>query len=83
MSFYLSSNETDFILKSLKEGLRTDGRNLIDHRSIEVKFGKDSGEVQMALGQTLILARVSGEILPPKEERPSEGFLKFKVILAF
>lgn len=80
MAFFLSSNEIDFLLKSLKEGLRTDGRNLIDHRSIEVNFGKDPGELQLALGQTLILTRVSGEILPPKEERPSEGFLKFKVI---
>ena len=82
MSFFLSSNEIDFLLKALKEGQRIDGRNLIDHRSISVKFGKDPGELEFTLGQTLILTKISADIIAPKEERPSEGFLNFKVDLS-
>lgn len=82
MSYFLSSNENAFTLKSLTEGLRLDGRDLIDHRSISVEFGKNSGEVSFSLGETLIISRISAEIAQPREERPSEGFLKFKVDLS-
>ena len=82
MSFFLSSNENDFVLKALKAGQRMDGRNLIDNRVINVKFGKEHGELEMSLGQTIILTKISAEIISPKEERPSEGFLKFKVDLS-
>jgi exosome complex component RRP45 len=82
MSFFLSSNESDFSLKALKQGLRIDGRNLIDNRVILVKFGKNPGELEFSLGQTIILTKITCEIVPPKEERPSEGILRFKVDLS-
>lgn len=82
MSFFLSSNESDFTINSLKQGLRVDGRNPIDTRVMSVKFAKNPGEIEFSLGQTLVLSKISCEIVPPKEESPSEGFLKFKVDLS-
>ena len=81
MAFYLSSNETEFTLNSLKSGLRLDGRNLIDLRSISVEFTNVPGEVSLSLGKTMVLSKIAWEIVQPKEERPSEGFLRFRVDL--
>lgn len=82
MSYFISANESDFVLKALKQGVRVDGRNLIDNRNISVKFGKNPGELEFSLGKTIIMTKISCEIGAPKEERPSEGFLKFKVDLS-
>ncbi len=48
----LSSNEQLFIIQSLKQNLRVDGRSPLDYRNIEVKFGHTSGSVELSLGQT-------------------------------
>ena len=77
----LSKNEKEFLRLSLNEGNRLDGRNLIDHRVIEVFFGLVPGEVELHLGQTIIFTKITSEITEPKPERPNEGFLRFHIDL--
>ena len=71
--------EKDFVLKSIKKGIRLDGRQAFDYRSIEIKFGVDYGCCEVQLGDTKVLAQTSSEIVKPRETRPTEGqlFLNF------
>src|SRR5688500_14053851 len=78
----LSINEKDFLAKSLKSGLRLDGRGLLDHRNISISFGFSLGNVELSLGNTKVQARVTGSLEEPRKDRPNEGFLRFKVDLS-
>jgi len=44
--------------------------------------GLNEGIVELILGQTRVIACVSGEIVKPHSHRPSEGFLSFSVSLS-
>jgi len=78
----LSVNEQEFLSKSLKGGLRLDGRGLLDHRNLSISFGFNLGSVELSLGNTKIQSKVTATLEEPKKERPQEGFLKFKVDLS-
>eukprot|EP01016_Furgasonia_blochmanni_P042452 TRINITY_DN5640_c0_g1_i14.p1 TRINITY_DN5640_c0_g1~~TRINITY_DN5640_c0_g1_i14.p1 ORF type:complete len:506 (-),score=90.52 TRINITY_DN5640_c0_g1_i14:1208-2686(-) len=78
----LSTNDKDFILKALRQGLRLDGRELLDQRKIDVVFGLESGQVELSLGNTMVYAKVSAKITEPRKERPNEGFIRFNVDLS-
>lgn len=47
-----SINESDFLHKSLAQGLRTDGRSPYDMRQVKLSFGDEFGWVQCKLGET-------------------------------
>lgn len=47
-----SLNEKQFVLRALKDGLRTDGRRPYDFRSIQISFLSEYGHVQIQLGRT-------------------------------
>lgn len=52
-SNFLSVNERNFILESLKEKQRIDGRNLYDFRTLKISFPTlDRGLVEIQLGAT-------------------------------
>ena len=44
--------ERDFTLEALRQGLRVDGRGLLDTRPVELSFGPELGWVECALGKT-------------------------------
>ena len=44
--------ERDFTLEALKEGLRVDGRKILEMREVELNFGTELGWVECALGKT-------------------------------
>lgn len=69
--------EHDFVLNTLKEqSLRVDGRQLLDARKLEVKFGNAYGGVEVVMGGTTrVLVQVSADIVKPRDERPFEGFV--------
>ncbi|EFA81538.1 Putative exosome complex exonuclease [Heterostelium album PN500] len=77
MKEILSKNEKDFILSSIDQGLRVDGRRLNDMRSIKINFGKQYGMVEVQLGRTRVYTTVTCEVTEPKPERPNEGFFIF------
>ncbi|RHZ63529.1 hypothetical protein Glove_329g56 [Diversispora epigaea] len=71
----LSTNEKEFILASLREGIRLDNREKLDFRSLQILLGPDYGHSEVRLGDTKVLAKVSCEVTRPHLDRPSEGIL--------
>jgi hypothetical protein len=48
----ISSNERSFIIGSISEEKRVDGRGLFDFRTVRLSFGSTWGRVQVQLGAT-------------------------------
>lgn len=70
----ISSNEQAYILESLKQGFRVDGRKLDESREPEIKISTEEyGYVELSWGKTKLNVRVSCEIKAPFEDRPFEG----------
>ena len=44
--------ERDFTFDALAQGLRIDGRELLDALEIEIIFGEELGTVECSMGQT-------------------------------
>lgn len=44
--------QREFVLEALKQGLRTDGRALLESRNVELVFGEELGMVECKLGKT-------------------------------
>jgi len=72
-----TNNEKSFILDSLLENLRLDGRKLYDFRSLRILFGEQTGHAEVQLGNTRVTVVVSCEMVEPYPERPTEGFFIF------
>ncbi|KAL1914767.1 uncharacterized protein VTP21DRAFT_8025 [Calcarisporiella thermophila] len=70
-----SINEKEFLLEALRQGLRVDGRRPNDMRSLKLKFRDEFGQVDVQLGRTRVMAKVSCEVVRPYPDRPTEGFL--------
>ncbi|KAF2431777.1 hypothetical protein EJ08DRAFT_678230 [Tothia fuscella] len=69
----LSNNERDFILGALRQGLRLDGRGQDVYRELEISFGEEYGVVDVRLGKTRIVARISCEVVAPYPDRKFDG----------
>lgn len=70
----ISTNEQAYILESLKQGFRIDGRKLDESREPEIKISTEEyGYVELSWGKTKLNVRVSCEIKAPFEDRPFEG----------
>ncbi|KIO28724.1 hypothetical protein M407DRAFT_242923 [Tulasnella calospora MUT 4182] len=67
--------QREFVLAALKQGLRTDGRALLESRKPELVFGEELGMVECKLGKTRVFANVSATIVRPRQDRPYEGLL--------
>ncbi|WFD36440.1 3'-5'-exoribonuclease [Malassezia cuniculi] len=69
--------EEEFLLQALRTAaLRTDGRKFNDARQIRVQFGEQLGWCKVNIGDTCVIASVSAEIVPPREQRPYEGMIQ-------
>jgi len=51
----------------------------MENRKISIIFGNEPGNVEAKIGNTHIITKTTAEIVEPKKNKPSEGFLKFKV----
>ncbi|KAH3676386.1 hypothetical protein WICMUC_002017 [Wickerhamomyces mucosus] len=69
----VSINEKSFVFDALKQGIRLDGRKLEDFRNVDITLGDEYGYVDVRLGKTRVVARISAEISTPFEDRPFEG----------
>ncbi|KAK6358266.1 hypothetical protein TWF730_007616 [Orbilia blumenaviensis] len=69
----ISLAEKTFVLEALKQNLRIDGRDIHSFRDIQLSFGDDYGFVDVRLGKTRVLARISAEVIKPRQDRPFEG----------
>lgn len=70
----ISVNEREFVLGLLQqdEG-RLDGRGFEEFRKVEIEFGSSLGHVEVKLGKTKLVVRISAEVTKPYEDRPYEG----------
>ncbi|CDR36769.1 CYFA0S01e04302g1_1 [Cyberlindnera fabianii] len=69
----VSTNEREFVLEALRQGIRTDGRNLDEPRPVEITLHEQYGFVEVKMGKTRVVCRISAEIVAPFEDRPFEG----------
>ncbi|RKO93565.1 ribosomal protein S5 domain 2-type protein [Blyttiomyces helicus] len=72
-----SINERNFVLRSLREGCRTDGRGPHDMRDFKISLGPHYGHSEVLLGKTRVTANVSCEMVRPLPTNPTEGFIQF------
>lgn len=69
-------NERDFVFEALKQGIRIDGRKLEQFRDVEITLGDEYGYVDVKMGKTRVVARISADIVSPFEDRPFEGLFQ-------
>lgn len=79
-----STNEKEFIANGLNSELRTDGRQLLESRPISFNFQRREAECQVEIcaGKTRARCVVTGEVVAPHDDRPTDGFLTFNVELS-
>lgn len=64
-----------FIRQALGQGIRLDGRGPNEFRDIEVTLSRAemSATATVVIGNTRVVSVVSGEIIAPYPDRPTEG----------
>ncbi|GBO01867.1 Exosome complex component RRP45 [Araneus ventricosus] len=70
-----SITEREFITSIISKSKRLDGRNLVDGRTLDIKFRKEWGGCIVYLGNTVVFSQVSAEVTEPKTFSPTEGAL--------
>lgn len=70
-----------FILGALAAGCRVDGREALEPRQMSCTFSRSptAATCELLIGTTRALAHVSGTLVPPYPDRPTEGQLSFGV----
>ncbi|MDR3549371.1 MAG: hypothetical protein P4M11_14090 [Candidatus Pacebacteria bacterium] len=74
-----SKNDAEFMLESLKSGLRLDGRGPLEYREMSFAFGKADGQVMVQIGRTVIYITLSTVVVDPFVERAREGIYRINV----
>ncbi|SCP04860.1 exosome complex component RRP45, putative [Plasmodium ovale] len=69
-------NNANFFWQNLKKKLRLDGRNFEDSRNISIYFLGEYGNVEISIGHTKVICRITSEIVKPYEKKPNEGIIK-------
>ncbi|KAI8914597.1 ribosomal protein S5 domain 2-type protein [Gorgonomyces haynaldii] len=77
-----STNEQTFVIESIKQGYRTDGRLLNDMRPVKISLGPNPGQAQVLLGSTRVSATVNCEITRPNPSNPTEGSILFRTAVS-
>ncbi|EPS29421.1 hypothetical protein PDE_04370 [Penicillium oxalicum 114-2] len=78
----LSIAEHDFILEALRQDARLDGRTANQFRPLKISFGDEYGHVNLELGNTSIIARISAEVTKPRDDRPFDGLFNINLELS-
>ncbi|KAK9465506.1 ribosomal protein S5 domain 2-type protein [Lipomyces arxii] len=69
-----SNIENAFMLKALTENVRLDNRSFNQLRNLSIQFSEhEYGVVDVRLGRTRVIGRISAEITEPYPDRPSDG----------
>lgn len=65
----------------VKSAVRTDGRNELQHRPLNISFGPDFGCCLATLGNSKVMTQISATIAEPRLTRPSEGVINIRADL--
>lgn len=71
-----SVTESDFMVSCLSDGIRPDGRSFLSTRDIDISFGEELGNCTVTIKGTRVSTSVRATLMPPRSERPYEGFLQ-------
>ncbi|CAG8364294.1 unnamed protein product [Penicillium salamii] len=77
----LSVAERDFILEALRQDVRLDGRKPDEYRPLDISFGEEYGHVNLQLGKTHVIVRISAEVTKPRDDRPFDGLFNINMEL--
>ena len=79
-----SKNDHDFILRSLRNGQRVDGRQLADMRLLRMVLGRSEGQAsaEIQLGRTRVLGVVTGEVGATKSQAQLNLCVRLRAWLA-
>ncbi|CAI7618385.1 unnamed protein product [Penicillium bialowiezense] len=77
----LSIAERDFILEALRQDVRLDGRKADEYRPLNISFGEEYGHVNLQLGKTQLIVRISAEVTKPQDDRPFDGVFNINMEL--
>ncbi|CAD2108986.1 exosome complex component RRP45, putative [Plasmodium vinckei] len=72
-------NNTNFFWCNLKNKLRLDGRNFDDSRNISIYFLGEYGNVEVSIGNTKVVCKITSEIVKPYDKKPNEGIIKINL----
>ncbi|SCM24211.1 exosome complex component RRP45, putative [Plasmodium berghei] len=72
-------NNTNFFWCNLKNKLRLDGRNFEDSRNVSIYFLGDYGNVEVSIGNTKVVCKITSEIVKPYDKKPNEGIIKINL----
>jgi exosome complex component RRP45 len=75
MDSFISTSKKLNIAEGLKRGIRQDGRNLLDSRPLKILFNHENEGVEVDLGQTKVLAKMTANVTEPRLDRQNEGFI--------
>ncbi|KAK9381632.1 ribosomal protein S5 domain 2-type protein [Kockiozyma suomiensis] len=66
--------ENTFVLKALTENVRLDNRSFSQMRNLDISFSStEYGAVDVHLGRTRVIVRISAEVTQPRSDRPYDG----------
>jgi len=77
----IGATQRAFVLAALRGGLRVDGRSVNAIRRPTAHFGARTGQCEVGLGATRVLAVAECDVVEPTVNRPNDGFLTFHVVL--
>lgn len=71
----IPGHENTFIRQALGQAIRLDGRNPNEFRDVEIALSRSevSASATVVIGSTRVISIVSGEIVVPYPDRPTEG----------
>lgn len=76
-----SKNLTNFVNKITTQGMREDGRQMLEMRGLKIVFNATGDGCEVSLGKTKVFAKVHARINEPTLAKPNEGSIKFQVNL--
>lgn len=76
----ISNNEKQFLLNNLiKHNFREGRRGLEEFRDIKIRKLDENGQVEIKIGNTLVISQIFAKLITPNKERPNEGVIVFSV----
>ncbi|KYN97402.1 putative exosome complex component RRP45 [Plasmodium gaboni] len=75
----ICNNNVNHFWKNIKKNIRLDGRTFEDSRNVCINFLKDYGHVEITIGYTKVICKITSEIVKPHDRKLKEGMLKINL----
>ena len=77
----ISTNEKNFLLRRLNNEppFREDKRDTITYRDISLRKLPSNGQIEVKIGNTLVISQIFAKLTSPYTDRPTEGRVAFSI----